>query len=303
MDRLVEMTCFARAVESGSFAAAAKALKMSPQLLGKHVSSLEDRLGAQLLVRTTRRHHLTEVGRAFYDRCCVVLKEAEAAEAAVTELTSTARGQLVVSAPSTFGTLRLMPFLTGYLARHPAVKVKLVLTDRTVDVVGEGFDAVLRIGPLEESRLMMRTLAPLRLGAFAAPGYLAGRSLPLRPDDLREHECLIYEYWYKPPLTEWTFEKDGVERTVTVSGRLQTNDGRAVIEAALEGQGIVLQDEELVRHHVATGRLVQLLADHRGPLRDLRVVYPPHRRMTPKLRGFLDALVAHFAPPPSVQTH
>ncbi len=297
MDRLVEMTCFARAVETGSFAAAGKALTMSAQLVGKHVSSLEDRLGAQLLVRTTRRHHLTEVGRAFYDRCCVVLKEAEAAEAAVTELTSMARGQLVLSAPSTFGTLRLMPFLTDYLTRHPAVQVKLVLTDRTVDVVGEGFDAVVRIGPLDDSSLVVRRLAPLRLGAFAAPRYLGGRRRPVVPGDLREHECLIYEYWYKPPLTEWTFEKDGVEQTVAVSGRLQTNDGRAVIEAALEGQGIVLQDEELVRHHVAAGRLVHLLADHRGPARDLRVVYPPHRRMTPKLRGFLDALVAHFPPP------
>jgi DNA-binding transcriptional LysR family regulator len=294
MDRLTEMTCFVRTVETGSFAAAGKTLFMSPQLVGKHMAMLEERLGVQLLIRTTRRHRLTEAGKAFYDRCRAVVKEAADAEASVADLGTRTRGQLLISAPYTFGTWRMMPFIAAYLGQNDQVSVKLVLTDRNVDVIGESFDAVIRIGALEDSSLICRRLASLRLSACASPSYIARNGLPKVPSDLKSHECLIYNYWFRPPLTDWTFEKAGRTETVTVSGRLQVNDGRAVIQAALLGYGIVLQDHDILIREVDAGRLVHLLPDYRGPPREVHVIYPPSRRVSPKLRTFIDALAEHL---------
>ena len=275
MDRLTEMTCFVRAIETGSFATAGRVLSMSSQLVGKHVAALEERLGVQLLIRTTRRHRVTEAGQAFYERCRGVVTEAEEAETAVMEFGSTVRGQLTISAPYTFGSYRLMPFIADYLGLHQEVSVKLVLTDRTVDVVGERFDAVVRIGELEDSSLMARRLTSFRLAACASPAYLEKRGRPNVPLDLQNHECLIYNYWFKPPLADWTFEKDGVNETVTVAGRLQVNDGRSLIASAIAGHGIVLQDVEILQRHFAAGELELLLPTYVGPIRETHIVYPP----------------------------
>ena len=295
MDRLTEMTCFVRAVETGSFAMAGRALSMSSQLVGKNVAALEERLGVQLLVRTTRRHSVTEAGQAFFDRCRAVVREAEEAETSVAEFGSAPRGQLTISAPYTFGSARLMSFIADYLARNEAVSVKLVLTDRTVDVVGERFDAVVRIGTLEDSSLVARRFTSLQLAACASPAYLRRRGRPLVPSDLRGHECLLYNYRFKPPLADWTFEKDGTAETVTVAGRLQVNDGRSLIASAIAGHGIVLQDIEILKRHFATGELEHLLPAYAGPIREMHVIYPPGRQFSPKLRSFIDALVEGFS--------
>ena len=294
MDRLTEMTCFVRAVESGSFATAGRALAMSSQLVGKRVAALEARLGVQLLVRTTRRHRVTEAGQSFYDRCRAVIHEAEEAETAVAEFGGAARGQLVISAPATFGSARLMPFIADYLARNEAVSVKLVLTDRPVDLVAERFDAVVRLGALESSSLIARRLTAVRLVAAASPGYLRRRGRPSTPSDLRDHECLLYDYWSRPPLADWTFERNGTTETVTVSGRLQANDGRGLIACAIAGHGIVLQDAEIVGRHFAVGELEPVLPAYAGPLREMHVVYPPGRQIAPKLRSFVDAMADSF---------
>ena len=303
MDRLTEMACFVRAVETGSFATAGKVLSMSSQLVGKHVAALEERLGVQLLVRTTRRHSVTEAGQAFYERCRALVREADEAETAVAEFGRTARGLLTLSAPYTFGSSRLMPFIADYLARNEEVSVKLVLTDRTVDLVGERFDAVVRIGALEDSGLIARRLTSFRLAACAAPAYLRRRGRPSTPPDLQDHECLIYNYWFKPPLADWTFEKDGIAETVTVAGRLQVNDGRSLIASAIAGHGIVLQDIEILRRHFATGELEHVLPTYAGPLREMHIVYPPGRQVSPKLRSFIDALVDSLGPDPRAPIH
>ena len=288
------MTCFVRAVDAGSFAMAGRALSMSSQLVGKRVAALEERLGVQLLIRTTRRHRVTEAGQAFYERCRAVVREAEEAETAVTQFGGTVRGQLLISAPTTFGSARLMPFIADYLARNAAVQVRLVLTDQRVDIVAERFDAVVRVGELADSSLVARRLTAFRLVACAAPAYLQRRGRPLVPLDLRDHECLIYDYWSKPPLADWSFERAGVVETVRVSGRLRVNDGRSLIACAIAGHGIVLQDAEILRRHIATGELEPLLPAYAGPLREMHVVYPPGRQVSPKLRSFVDAMVESF---------
>ena len=192
MDRLAAMAAFVKAADAGSFAAAAGPLGLSPQMVAKHVAFLEHRLGARLLNRTTRRQSLTEVGREYRERCRIVLAEATAADALAEEAMATPRGRLRISAPVTFGAHGLVPLVIRYLRDHPDVEVDLTLTDRFVDLVEEGYEAVFRIGPLADSSLMARALAPYRLIACASPAYLRARGTPLVPPDLVDHECLGY---------------------------------------------------------------------------------------------------------------
>ncbi|HTH76903.1 MAG TPA: LysR substrate-binding domain-containing protein, partial [Trinickia sp.] len=208
MDRLTSMAIFAKAAEAGSFAAAGAALGMSSQLVGKHVRALEARYGMQLINRTTRRQSLTEAGRAFYEGCKAVLAEAQAVEALTANLQAVPRGTLRVNAPVSFGAYRLAPALARYLADHPEVQVELTLSDRVVDLVDEGYDAVIRIAPLPDSRMIARPLAPYRLIVCASPAYLAVRGTPRRPEDLADHECLGFAYWGRPPEPEWALTSE-----------------------------------------------------------------------------------------------
>ncbi|KGM35195.1 LysR family transcriptional regulator [Inquilinus limosus] len=293
MDRLTSMAVFVRAVEAGSFAAAAEALGLSAPMVGKHVRFLEDRLGARLLARTTRRQSLTEVGRAFYERCRNVLAEAEAAEALAEDLRAVPRGRLRVNAPVTFGAHELMPMVAGYLRAHPEVSLELTLSDRIVDLVEEGYEAVIRIAPLPDSSLIARRLRPYRLVACAAPAYLAERGTPARPEDLAGHECLGFAHWEPRDLWQFT-DADGREHAVRVTGRASVNSGQALRSAALEGLGIILQPDGLLQDDIAAGRLVQVLPGYQAPSRPMHILFAPDRRPTPKLRSFIDAVVEAF---------
>jgi len=294
VDRLTSMAVFVRAVEAGSFAAAAPGLSMSAPMVGKHVRFLEERLGAQLLNRTTRRQSLTDVGRLFFERCKMVLAEADVAEALAQDLQAAPRGRLRISAPVTFGAYRLTPMLTRYMRLHPEVTVDLNLCDRVVDLIEEGYDAAIRIAPLHDSTLIARALRPFRLIACASPAYLAERGVPQVPDDLIRHECLGFTYSARPPLFLWEFTgRDGV-RKVQVGGRFLANSGASLRAAALEGFGIILQAEDMLLDDLAAGRLVRILPDHSGPSLPKYLVFPPSQRPTPKLRSFIDFVVKEF---------
>src|SRR4051812_26198796 len=237
MDRLASMATFVRAAELGSFAAAASALAMSPQMVAKHVGYLEARLGTRLLNRTTRRQSLTEVGKVYYERCKLVLADADWADAAGSDATGTPRGRLRLNAPVSFGTHTLMPLVSRYLRQNPGVEVELILADRFVDLVEEGFEAVFRTGPLADSSLAARALRPFRLLACASPAYLSERGTPRHLEDLKSHECLGF-VGSRSPSTDWTFLRDGRQIAVPTSGRLQANNANALLAAALEGLGI-----------------------------------------------------------------
>jgi DNA-binding transcriptional LysR family regulator len=259
MDRLTSMEVFVKAADSGSFAGAAAALGLSSQMVGKHVRSLEERVGARLLNRTTRRQSLTEFGGAFYERCKLVLAEAAAADDLAADLRAVPRGRLRVNAPVNFGTHRLVPMLVRYLRQHPEVTVDLTLSDRIVDLIDEGYEAVIRISPLADSTLIAGSLAPYRLVACASPSYLAGRGSPAMPEDLAGHECLGFAYWARPPADEWQFTGADGAHTVRVGSRLSINNGQALRAAALEGFGIILLSHELLDDDLAAGRLVRVL--------------------------------------------
>ncbi|MBN8951888.1 MULTISPECIES: LysR family transcriptional regulator [unclassified Rhizobium] len=292
MDRLSSMSIFVKAVEFGSFSAAADALNMSPQLVGKHVQFLEQHLGIRLLNRTTRRQHLTEVGSQFYERCRNILAEVESAEALAAETRAVPRGKLKVNAPVSFGIHALTPKLSKYLGAHPEVSIELSLSNRLVDLIDEGYDAVFRVGELVDSGLIARRLDPYRLVICAAPSYLRSRGLPSKPDDLKGHDCLIFSHTMLRRY--WDFEGPEGSVNIPISGRLMIDSGEALLQAALAGLGIILQPYELVRSGLETGSLVSILPEYRVPVRSLHILHAPDRRITPKLRSFLDFVSSEF---------
>ncbi|TVT86176.1 LysR family transcriptional regulator [Pseudomonas sp. H3(2019)] len=294
MDRLTSMGAFVMAAESGSYARAAERLGMSPQMVAKHVAALEHRLGARLLNRTTRRQSLTELGSAYYERCKHIVSEAQAADSLAQIMNDTPRGKLKISAPVTFGSYNLMPFVTDFLRQHPEVEIDLQLTDRFVDLVEEGYEVAFRIGPLANSSLTARPLAPYRLVACAAPSYLIARGTPQTPADLESHECLGYAYWSRPADREWQFCKGSTVHKVQVSSRLQVNESKALLSAALDGFGIVLGSEDFLQPALQSGELVRLLADFEAPSRHMHLLYTANRQRTAKLRRFIEAAIARF---------
>lgn len=294
MDRFFSMTVFVKAVETGSFSAASEALRISPQLVGKHVQTLEQHLGVRLLNRTTRRQHLTDIGTVFYERARIILAEVEAAEGLAAETRAIPCGRLRINAPVTFGIHALAPRLPEYLRSCPQVSVDLSLSNRFVDVVDEGFDAVFRIGDLSDSSLMARPLAPYRLVLCAAPAYLAAREPIETPQDLPHHECLGFSH--TELRTHWTFDGPGGCVTVPISGRLMVDNGESLLPIALAGMGLLLQPFELVAAELASGKLVTVLPEYSIPARPMHILYAPGRRITPKLRSFIDFAVANFGP-------
>lgn len=292
MDRLTSIEIFVKAVESGSFTAAGEALNMSSQLVGKHVRALEQDLGVKLLNRTTRRQHLTDVGRNFYDRARNILAEMEAAKSLAHEVRAVPTGTLRVSASVSFGVNALAKVLPLYMQANPEVNIEMSLTNRTVDIIDEGFDAVFRVGELADSGLIGRRLRPYRLVLCASPHYLLQHPPITHPNDLRDHECLGFSF--TELRNRWTFQSPDGIITVPVSGHLMVDSGEVLLQAAIAGAGILLQPAELVEKSLRSGELVEVLPDYPVPTRPMHLVYAPDKRMTPKMRSFIDFVVAHF---------
>ena len=288
------MAVFVKATELGSFAAAAEATGMSPQMVAKHVVFLEDRLGTALLHRTTRRQSLTDVGRAYYDRCRQLLAEVEAAESVAQDMRSQPQGVLRVNAPMTFGAFSLAPFVTRYLGRYPDMQIDLTLNDRFVDPLEEGFEVMVRVGEVDDASLIAHPLAPYRLIACASPDYLARRGVPQTPSDLRQHDCLAYAYWSPSIPCRWQFTRNGKTEDVQASGRIRSNDWKALLHSAKEGFGVTLGPESVLDGEIAAGRLVRVLPDYEGPTRPMHVVYPAGRRPTVKVQSFVQAMIEEF---------
>lgn len=288
MDRLLSMELFVAVVDKGSFTAAADAHRLSQPMVGKHIAALEARLGGKLLVRTTRRQQLTELGQHYYQRCRAILADLAAADDAAALLREQPRGVLRVNASVTFGTLRLAPLLAEFMARYPEVGVELELSDQLVDLVAEGYDAVFRIGHLADSGLVARRLKPYRMMIAASPAYLARRGRPETPEQLAEHDCLGFSRWRRDD--GW----DALARLHAAqipSSRFQCNQGQALRQMALAGAGIVLQAETLLADDVAAERLVSLLDGYLPEAKPMHLLYPADRQPLPKLRVFVDFII------------
>lgn len=294
MDKIDSMRAFVRVAELGSFAAAAKALDISPTMAAKHVQEIESRLGARLLHRTTRRQSLTEVGRIYLERSKGLLADFDAAEASATELLAEPRGLLRVTAPVVLGTHGLAPLLGEFMALCPQVSVELALHDRVVDLVDEGFDVALRSGPLPDSGFVARPLAPLRMLLCASPAYLRQHGTPRTPADLAKHECLGFAHWVHKD--RWRLVGPAGEERAAVKGRLQINNGEALRQAALAGAGILMQSDMLLADDLAAKRLLRVLPKHAPPAREAHLLYLPDRHPRPKLQRFVDFVLERLGP-------
>jgi DNA-binding transcriptional LysR family regulator len=293
MDRLTSMAVFVRTVEKGSFAAAADEFGLSTTMVANHVRSLEQQLGAQLLERTTRRHHLTEIGTAYLERCRDVLSSVQAADQVAEALRAEPQGTLRVTAPVTWGAHRLMPVIGAYMATYPTVQVELSLNDRVVDMHEEGFDVAIRSGPLADDALVARPLTPSRMFVVASPGYLDIHGVPQQPDDLARHACLGFMAWGRQH--HWRFTQGERRVEVPVEGPLVCNNGQALLTAALCGVGVVVQADVLLAPSIESGRLVRLLPDWELPVRHLHIVRRRETRPTAKLRTFVDFVMEKLA--------
>ncbi|MCS0580858.1 LysR family transcriptional regulator [Massilia pinisoli] len=295
MDLLDSMKVYVLTVEKGSLSAAADACAMSATMAGNHVRALEERLGMQLMHRTTRRQHVTAFGEDYYARCKEILRLVAETDAQAHAMRLAPAGTLRVSAPVTFGVEALAPALPDYLARYPEVDVELDISDRVVDLMDGGCEAAIRIGQLApDSSLVARPLAPYRLMLCASPAYLARRGMPDTPADLAHHDCLSFG---AAGIAQWRFQRDHDVCQVPVQGRVKINNGQALRTAALQGLGVVLQPTILLEADVRAGRLVQLFPDFELPSRPVHVVYLPDRYRSPKLRSFIDFVVERFGEP------
>ena len=294
MDKLAGMAMFVQVVDSGSFAAAAAANGVSATMAAKHIRTIEDRLGARLLHRTTRRQQLTEVGRLYYERCKQALAEVALAEASASELQASPRGRLRLVAPVTFGTHSLVPALADYMARHPDVSVDLTLDNRVPDLLNDGYELGIHIGDVEDPNLVARPLRPYRRIMAAAPTYAARHGLPDHPSQLPDHACLGLRYWN---VNDWQLVGPDDERCrVRVNSRFTANQGDALRIAALNGLGIVLQPEAVLADDVAAGRLVPVLPDWSYKPSPMFLIYAQDSRPTAKLRSAIDFLLGRFGP-------
>jgi DNA-binding transcriptional LysR family regulator len=293
VDRLTEMEAFVQVVDHGGFTDAARKMGLSKSAVSKHVSALEARLAVRLLTRTTRRVSPTEVGLAYYDRARSVLAGAEEADSMVTAMQATPKGSLRVSAPVNFGVSQVSPAVARFLCAYPEVDINMVLDDRFVELVAEGFDLAIRIGTLADSSLKARKLAEARGVIAAAPSYLAAMGTPRSIDELTEHRLLHYSQ-----LSTGNFWRlrgpTGEERQIRVGGRLTINNGEALMKAAEAGLGISQIPSFMLGDALTAGRLVEVLADRPPAVLGIYAVYPQGRFAQPKLRSFIDFLAEHF---------
>jgi DNA-binding transcriptional LysR family regulator len=298
MQSLTDIAIFVKVVELSSFTAAAEALEMSQPVVSKAITRLEEKLGARLLNRTTRKLSLTEAGSALYRRAAQALSQIEDAELEVASFQTEPRGTLRVSAPMSFSILHMGSLLARFSTRYPGVTLDFQLDDRTVDLVQEGFDLAIRIGQLEDSSLVARRIIPCPVVLCAAPSYLATHGTPQVPEDLLEHECLVYTNLRSP--REWRFtDKTGAQHVVPVNGRLHSNNGLVERDAAVAGLGIVSLPTFYVGDELRSGTLVPILCEYTPTPVALYAVYPQQRKLLPKVRAFIDFLVEHFGDQPS----
>lgn len=295
MDKFQQMQAFQKVVESGGFAAAARVLGVSRSSLNKLVIQLENDLGVQLLHRSTRRVHPTETGLAYYDRCVDILNAVDSAEHSIRALQELPQGRLRLNAPMSFGTLHLAPMLPKFLQRYPRLQVQLTLNDRFVDPLEEGFDLTLRIADLQPSnRLIVKPLIPVQRLLCASPQYLQERGYPAHPSDLPHHSCLHYGS-ISPDYT-WILQEDDREYHVTVQGRLCSNNGEALREAALQGLGIALLPDFMIASDLQQGRLESVLTDYPLTPLSLHLLYPVHRHLSTKTQLLVQFLAEQFHP-------
>lgn len=289
MDKLAGLGAFVRTAETQSFVMAGRLLGVSASAVGKSVARLEERLGVRLFQRSTRRIRLTEEGRLFYQRCQHILNDIDDAEAMLSHATEAPRGRLRISV-ITVGYRFLMPVLSEFMQRYPEIELDLDFDDRIVDVIDDGFDAVIRSGDLPDSRLMARRLGSFRTGLYAAPEYLRRRGTPQHPRELERHACLQFRNHTSGRLQKWAIRIDPGEAEPRLPISMICNNVEALLTATVNGLGIAYMPTFLTRDAVIGGSLVPLLDSYMILQGQFCLLWPSNRQLPPKLRVFVDFL-------------
>ena len=293
MDRLTSLTAFVRVVDSGGFSAAGRRLNMSTTMVSNHIQALEDRLGARLLNRTTRKVSLTEIGKAYYDRCTQILAEIEQADEVAGALQSKPRGTLRIYT-ATHIVQFIAPVVAEFLKLYPEVKVDLTIGERTIDMIDEGFDLAIRLTPPPDSSLIVRSLATWRHVLCCSPGYIEQHGPLQQLSELADHNCLRHALY--PYEDEWRFvDRNDAPASVRISGNLISNSGETLRICALQGVGIWLAAGFLSADDLESGRLVRILPEYRPVEFAMNAVYPHRHHLSAKVRSFIDLLSNHSA--------
>ena len=288
MDKLTSMNVFVRVARAGSFAGGAKDLAISRAMATKHIMQLEQSLGTRLFNRTTRSLSLTEVGASYLERCQQVLLDVDEMESEVTHLQTGARGGLKISAPPGIGTTHIAGAVAEFLKLHPEVKADLILQSNVADVVDDGIDIAIYLGNLEDTSFVARKIACSPLVLCGSPKYFKEHGMPLIPEDLKAHSCLVN--WSIDPREQWQFNSAEGSQLVRISGRVQSNVADVIRIAAINDLGLVLLPEYIVGRDIQIGRLQVVLENYtRLPL-DVHAVYPHRKYLSAKVRLFLEFL-------------
>ncbi|SPA30251.1 LysR family transcriptional regulator [Cupriavidus taiwanensis] len=293
MDRWTEIELFVQTAELGSLTKAAENLEMSNAAASRHLTSLERRLAARLIERSTRRLYLTQVGEQFFRRCKDLLSEMKEAEADVSANVLEPAGTLTVTASLSFSMLHLAPLIPEFTERYPKVSVNIVAANRYYDIMDSGIDLAIRTREFEpDSNLTVRRLAQMRRVLAASPRYLERKGMPRTIEDLASHAMLIYSYANRP--NELTFSRDEVQQTINVRSTLESNDGQVLRAAALNGMGILVQPKYIVYDDIVAGRLVPVLDDWDLPRLTVNIAFQTRTYLPARVRLFIEFLVDHF---------
>jgi DNA-binding transcriptional LysR family regulator len=294
MDKFEDLQAFVAVVEAGSFTAAADRLDTAKSAVSRRVSALEERLGVQLLRRTTRRLNVTETGQSFYEQSARILADLEEAESAAQQEHGELRGTLRVALPLSFGVRHMCKPIAAFGKQHPKIRFDLDLNDRRIDLVEEGMDVAIRIGHLKDSSLIARKLFDSNTVVCASPHYLHTHGTPQVPEDLHNHDCLIYSNLSDPGKWSWRDGK-GKSRSIDISPAMLATSGDFLANAAAHGLGIVIQPTFIASESIRRGNLVPILEEYAWPTTPAYAVYPPTRHLSYRVRAFIDFLVERFS--------
>jgi len=289
MDVMQSMSVFRRVVEAKNFSAVARETNMSQSTVSKHIAALEERLGTKLLNRSTRSLKLTEAGREYYHHCVRILNDFQEAEASIGKGKIKPTGTLRISTSAAFGRTRLIPHLAEFFEAYPEISIDLQFDDVYVDLVKQGIDLAIRIGPLEDSTLIARKIGISPRIVVASPDYLVKHGRPKKPTDLLKHDCLFYSFQKAPNLWYFNSTQEGDE-SIHVDGRFKASSPEAICDAAIQGLGIAVLSEWYVRQHLDSGKLKRILEDYHPTAFDIHAVYPERRFVPEKVKRMISFL-------------
>ncbi|MDY0834810.1 LysR family transcriptional regulator [Pseudomonas sp. SED1] len=299
MDKLNAMAIFVRVIERGSFSAVARELQTTQPTISKVLRALETELGGKLISRSTRKLSLTDEGQRYYGHCRQILAAVDAAEHSFQSGKEAVAGPLRIGSSVSFGRLHIASRLAGFLERYPQVNIDLQLNDQNQDLVSEGLDVTLRIGELRDSGLIARQISTTHRVTLASPAYLARHPAPQTPQDLTQHNCLLFNLLSSQ--NQWVYEKDGARHSVKIMGNAQSNNSEAVREMVLAGLGIALSPLWLFFDDLTAGRVVAVLQDYTPQSLPIHAVSAPNRRQSARVKAFIDYMADALTQAPELQ--